>query len=102
MEKKYQIQLSSYAKEDIEEIYNYIKKDSIYYAIKTKREIEDRIYELMYMPYIGRELDDFYILKPRQLIYKSYKIIYSIHKNKIYIRRILHSARFLSLNLIKN
>lgn len=69
---------------------------------KTKKEIENRIYELMYMPYLGKELDSFYILKSRQLIYKSYKIIYSIHKNKIYIRRILHSARFLSLNLIKN
>lgn len=37
LEKRYQIQLSSYAKDDIEDIYNYIKKDSIYYAIKTKR-----------------------------------------------------------------
>ena len=94
MEKRYQIQLSRYAKEDIDDIFNYIKEDSIYYAIKTKREIENRIYELMYIPYLGMELDSFYIIKPRQLIYKSYKIIYSIHKNKIYIRRILHSARF--------
>lgn len=102
MERRYQIQLSSYAKDDIEDIYNYIKRNSIYYAEKTKKEIENRIYELMYMPYLGKKVDSFYILKPRQLIYKSYKIIYSIHKNKIYIRRILHSARFLSLNLIKN
>lgn len=83
MERRYQIQLTSYAQDDIQDIYNYIKKDSIYYAIKTKRGIEDRIRELIYMPYLGRKLDDFEVLGFRSLIYKSYKIIYSIHKNKI-------------------
>lgn len=103
MEKKrYLIELTSYAQDDLEDIYNYIKRDSIYYAIKTKNEIEDRISELMYMLYLGRKLENFDILKPRELIYKSYKIIYSIRSNKIYIHRILHSARLLSLNLIKN
>jgi len=54
------------------------------------------------MPYMGRKLENFDIFRPRELIYKSYKIIYSIRSNKIYIHRILHSARLLSLNLIKN
>lgn len=102
MEKKYQIQLFNSAQKDLEDIYNYIKRDSIYYAIKTKKEIEERISQLRYMPYMGRKLENFDIFKPRELIYKSYKIIYSIESNKIYIRRILHSARLLSLNLIKN
>lgn len=103
MEKeKYPIELTSYAQNDLEDIYNYIKRDSIYYAIKTKRGIEDRISELMHMPYMGRKLENFDIFTPRELIYKSYKIIYSIRLNKIYIHRILHSARLLSLNLIKN
>ncbi len=102
MEKRYQIQLSNYAKEDINCIYNYIKQDSIYYAIKTKNEIKNRILELMYMPYLGKRLESFDILQFRELIYKSYRIIYSVNLNKVYIRRILHSARFLSLNLIKN
>lgn len=102
MEKKYQIQLFNSAQKDLEDIYNYIKRDSIYYAIKTKKEIEERISQLRYMPYMGRKLENFDIFKPRELIYKSYKIIYSIESDKIYIRRILHSARLLSLNLIKN
>ena len=102
MEREYQIQLFNSAKQDLDDIYNYIKRDSIYYAIKTKNEIEERILQLTYMPYIGRRLEKFDILKPRELIYKSYKIIYSVHLNKIYIHRILHSARLLSLNLIKN
>lgn len=98
----YQIQLTNYAQDDLDDIYNYIKSNSIYYAIKTKNEIEDRISELMYMPYLGSKLEDFDILGFRSLIYKSYKIIYSIRSNKIYIHRILHSARLLSLNLIKS
>ena len=102
MGKKYQIQLFDSAKQDLDDIYNYIKIDSIYYAIKTKNEIENRITELIYMPYLGSKLDNFDILGFRGLIYKSYKIIYSIRSNKIYIHRILHSARLLSLNLIKN
>ena len=102
MGRKYQIQLFESAKQDLDDIYNYIKRDSIYYAIKTKNEIENRISELMYMPYLGSKLDNFDIFGFRGLIYKSYKIIYSIRKNKIYIHRILHSARLLSLNLIKN
>jgi len=100
--KKYQIQLFDSAKQDLKDIYNYIKRDSVYYAIKTKNEIENRIVELMYMPYLGSKLDNFDVFGFRGLIYKSYKIIYSIRSNKIYIHRILHSARLLSLNLIKN
>ena len=102
MVKKYQIQLFDSAKQDLDDIYNYIKRDSIYYAIKTKNEFEYRISQLMYMPYLGRKLDDFDVFGFRNLIYKSYKIIYSVCSNKIYIHRILHSARLLSLNLIKN
>ena len=99
---RYLIELTSYAQDDLDDIYNYIKRDSIYYAIKTKNEIENRILQLTYMPYMGRKLENFDIFRPRELIYKSYKIIYSIRSNKIYIHRILHSARLLSLNLIKN
>ena len=98
----YQIQLTNYAQYDLDDIYNYIKRDSIYYAIKTKNEIEDRIAELMYIPYLGSKLDNFDFFGFRGLIYKLYKIIYSARSNKIYIHRILHSARLLSLNLIEN
>ena len=102
MEKKYQIQLTVYAKDDIEEIYDYIQNYSIYYAGKTKKEIENRIADLAYMLYMGRKLHNFNNYFLRELIYKSYRIIYSVNSNKIYIRRILRSARFLSPKLIKN
>ena len=40
LEKCYRIKLTRGFKEDVSDIYNYIQKDSIYYAMKTKNEIE--------------------------------------------------------------
>lgn len=104
MEKYYQIELTANFAEDISDIYNYIQKDSIYYAMKTKNEIEKRIQNLSFMPFMGRRLVDSEnrnILNQRELIYKSYRIIYGVKSKIIYVRRVLHSARLLSQNLIK-
>lgn len=101
---KYQIELTNKALKDISDIYNYIRKDSLYYATKTKNEIMARILNLSFMPFMGRKLVDSEnnnILNQREIIYKSYRIIYGINSETIYVRRVLHSARLLSKNLIK-
>ena len=101
---KYQIELTNKALKDISDIYNYIRKDSVYYATKTKNEIMARILNLSFMPFMGRKLVDSEnnnILNQREIIYKLYRIIYGINSETIYVRRVLHSARLLSKNLIK-
>ena len=101
---KYQIELTNKALKDISDIYNYIRKDSVYYATITKNEIMARILNLSFMPFMGRKLIDSEnnnILNLREIIYKSYRIIYGINSKTIYVRRVLHSARLLSKNLIK-
>lgn len=101
---KYQIELTNKALKDVSDIYNYIRKDSVYYATKTKNEIMARILNLSFMPFMGRKLVDSEnnnILNQREIIYKSYRIIYGINSETIYVRRVLHSARLLSKNLIK-
>ena len=81
---KYQIELTNKALKDISDIYNYIRKDSVYYAIKTKNEIEKRILDLSFMPFMGRKLVDSEnnnILNQREIIYgrrKSFDLIRSI------------------------
>lgn len=100
---EYQIELTNEVIEDISDIYNYIQRDSIYYALKTKNEIEKRVLNLSFMPFMGRRLVDsenHNILKLREIIYKSYRIIYGVKSEIIYVRRVLHSARLLSQNLI--
>lgn len=101
---RYQTELTDEAIEDTSDICNYIQKDSVYYAMKTKNEIEKRIQDLSFMPFIGRRLVDSEnrnILNQREIIYKSYRIIYGVKSEIIYVRRVLHSARLLSKNLIK-
>jgi plasmid stabilization system protein ParE len=84
------------ARLDIIQIYNYIIEDSLYYSIKTVKEIREEVEDLKRFPYIGRKVPEYDIYNIRELIYKSYRIIYEIKSNEILIRRIWHSSRLLS------
>ena len=88
------------AKSDILQIYNYIYRDSIYYAIKTINGIADLATHLETFPYMRRKIPEFNEENNRELIYKSYRIMYRIESNKIVIHRIWHSARLLPQKLI--
>lgn len=81
------------ASNDLIEIYNYISQDSIYYAKKTIYEILKKVEYLSYFPYLGKKSIYYNNEKYRELIYKSYKIIYEIDSTIIYIHRVWHSAR---------
>ena len=100
---EYQTELTNNAIEDISDIYNYIQRDSIYYATKTKDEIEKKISNLTFFPFMGRRLVDsenHNILNLREIFYKSYRIIYGVNSKTIYVRKVLHSARLFFPNLI--
>ena len=84
------------ANNDLIDIYNYISKDSIYYAMKTVNEIINKVEILRIFPYSGRILNDIVNEEYRELIYKSYRIIYKIKISTIYIHRVWHSAREIS------
>lgn len=85
---------------DLIQIYNYINNDSIYYAVKTINKITDLTTNLKFSPYMGRKIPEFNEESSRELIYKSYRIMYSVEFNKIFIHRIWHSARNLPQKLI--
>ena len=89
------------ANNDLIDIYNYISKDSIYYAMKTVNEIINKIEILRIFPYSGRILNDIVNEEYRELIYKSYRIIYKIKISTIYIHRVWHSAREISNIFLK-
>ena len=55
---------------------------------------------LRFSPYMGRKVPEYDLVQIRELIYKSYRIIYEVQTNKILIRRIWHSARLLPKQLI--
>lgn len=86
---------------DLIEIYNYISKDSLYFARKTVAEILNKVDYLYMFPYMGKQVQEFSNEDYRELIYKSYKIIYEIDSSIIYIHRIWHSARLINNLFLK-
>lgn len=88
------------AKIDLIQIYNYIHDDSIYYSMKTVNDIINLVNYLKFSPYMGRKIPEYNDENKRELIYKSYRIMYKIKSNNILIRRIWHSARKLPKELI--
>ena len=88
------------AKNDLIQIYNYIYQDSIYYSIKTVNDIINLTNYLEASPYMGRKVPEYNRNTERELIYKSYRIIYRVEFERIFIRRIWHSARILLKYLI--
>lgn len=96
------------AKDNLAEIYKYIARDSIKYANKTIENIYARIEFLKFSPYLGRYVPELSNKEQRELIYKSYRIVYSVCKetNTIYIHSIIHSKRdfnpFCNSNFFQN
>lgn len=93
------IKIELEAKENLNQIEEYISKDSIYYANKTIEGIVDKIKYLELFPYMGRKIPEYNKEKYRELIYKSYRIFYRVNSN-ISILRIIHHSRDV-LNLPK-
>ena len=84
---------SSNANLDLINIYNYISKNSVFYARKTINNIIIKTEHLSLFPYMGRVSLQYSQENYRELIYKSYIILYIIESNKIHIISVLHSAR---------
>lgn len=90
------IEWLEFANEDLVQIYNYIYRDSIYYSIKTVNDILNLVDNLKTSPYMGRKVPEYDMENQRELIYKSYRIIYKIESGRVFIRRIWHTSRLLS------
>lgn len=91
------------AEEDIESIKEYIAKNSIFYANKTADEIIAKTEYLSMFPYMGRKIPEYNNINLREIIYKSYRILYKVNSN-IYILNIVHHSRDIlnSINIFNN
>lgn len=93
------IVLSKTARFDLKEIVDYIKRDSVKYAILEKQKIEDAINNLPKQPLSGRIVPELNNNNLRELIFRNYRIIYEIASEKqINILTIHHHARLISNN----
>jgi len=92
---KFQIRFLKIAEEDFTEIVSYIAADNPKAADEIATKIEKNLELLSENPFLGRIPRDEELKKLgyRYLIIQNYIIFYTIENNKIFIHRLLHSAR---------
>lgn len=83
-----------HAQQELIQIKWYIAQDSEFYANKTINEINKRIDNLLLFPEMGKVINEKRDI--RQIIYKSYKILYKFDSENIYILHIIHHSRDIS------
>ena len=99
MPKRYKVNLTQLAQEDLEQIYFYIADDSIKNARNFVLELEEKIYSLNSLPERHPLIaeNEFFATDYRHLIHKKYRIIYRLSENDIFILRVIHGAKLLEI-----
>jgi toxin ParE1/3/4 len=87
------------ARKDLKEIYDYIAKDSKYYAKNVVKNIVAKTEELKNFPLIGRIVPEIGDENVRELLTYSYRLIYEIKPGVVEILALIHGKRdFSSIN----
>ncbi|MDQ2075477.1 type II toxin-antitoxin system RelE/ParE family toxin [Marinimicrobium sp. ABcell2] len=81
------------AKADLKHIHDFIAEDSRHYAKKVAQEIREKADSLSELPSIGKAVAE--IGKPyiRELPIYSYRIIYEVTDQHIYVLAVIHKRR---------
>ncbi len=96
MSQIYKVKWTSSAKEDLLNIVDYIKKDSLSAARKVYRQIKEKAQSCNFFPLKGRVVPE--LLKEgitiyRELIVQPWRIMYKIENDTIYIMAIFDSRQ---------
>jgi addiction module RelE/StbE family toxin len=78
---------------DLEEICDYIAKDSEYYARVFAQGVINAIERLLLFPESGRVVPEYGQKDIREIIYQNYRIVYRIKSDAVEIVAITHGAR---------
>ncbi len=78
---------------DLEEVSDYIAKDSRYYAAAFVREVRDAARSLTYLAERGRVVPEFGDPTIRELFVRRYRLIYQVTEQSVYIIGFIHGAR---------
>jgi len=84
---------SDLAKSDLKSIFEFIAKDSKYYALKVTNEIVEKSEYLVDFPNLGRITPEFNSINIRELHVCSYRLIYEISSENIIVLAIVHGKR---------
>jgi len=93
------IVLTKIARLDLKEIVDYIKRDSVKYAILEKKKIEEAIEKIPKQPFSNKVFADLNDENIRELVFRNYRIICEITPEKqINILTIHHHSRLIANN----
>ena len=87
---------------DMEDIYDYIARNSPFYARNQLERIYKSAQHLFRFPELGRHLPEFQYLPHREIIVDNYRIIYryDADSDKVIIVSIVHGRRIVTQDLI--
>ncbi len=92
------VRWSPKAVSNLEEICNYIEKDSAYYASLFAKKIVGLIDTIPQFPRAGRVVPEYSDEDLREKIYGNYRIVYRIKGETVEIVAICHGAKPLGFN----
>lgn len=75
---------------DLEDIRDYIAKDSEFYALRLLEKIFQAVERLNFFPESGRVVPEVDLKNIREIILLNYRVIYKIDKDFIYILTVIH------------
>jgi toxin ParE1/3/4 len=84
---------SEIAKTDLRAIYDYIANDSRHYAKKVAQDIREKTDILSGLPNMGRVVPEMEDKTIRELSLYSYRIIYEVKNEQVYILTIVHKRQ---------
>ena len=83
------------AQSHLRAIHDYIALDSMLHAQKFVDQITQRSKLLQSMPYAGAEVPEYATETVRELLFRSYRLIYVVQAHQIDVVAVLHAARLL-------
>lgn len=87
------IRYSLLATQDFKSIYNFIARDSPFYAKKEIQFIKTKIKTLSINPLAGKKLQIFLVTDYRELVIKHYRVFFSVEDKFIDILSVQHANR---------
>jgi plasmid stabilization system protein ParE len=86
---------------DLENLREYIAKDSEYYAARFVARIIDAAETLQELPRIGRVVPEAEDETIRELLFRSYRIMYRVEADRVLILTVIHGNRDISQRMPK-
>ena len=88
-----QVRWSLSAGQDLQDIENFIARDSVLHAITFVDRMVESTETLLTNAHIGRVVPEFNRPDLREVIFGTYRIVYLVKDDTVFILRVVHGAR---------